>query len=56
MRLLSWVSLRCLSDQRRSHVGTAQLYIILHLQGRNRALDVDRHVALWLAGNPPARH
>lgn len=26
------------------------------LQGRDSALETDGHVALWLAGNPPARH
>lgn len=50
------MSLRCLSEPRRIHIGTAQSYSSLHLQGRNREVDVDRHVALWLAGNPPARH
>ena len=43
-----------LSEPRRIFIGTAQSYS--GLQGRNSGREIDRHVALWLAGDPPARH
>lgn len=51
-----WACLLRLSEPRRIYIGTAQLYSSMRLQGGNKELEIDRHVALWLAGNPPARH